>query len=70
MKEWFTLKKKMFKKIVDLEHILLFHKVVFRTLLSVSCQVSAKLGTCTVAGLNGTLVENVHIHPRIYVYYL
>ncbi len=27
------------------------------TLLSVSCQVSAKFGTCTVAGLNGTHVE-------------
>ncbi len=27
------------------------------TLLSVSCQVDAKFGTCTVVGLNGTLVE-------------
>jgi hypothetical protein len=26
-------------------------------LLSVSCQVNAKCGTCTVVGLNGTLVE-------------
>jgi hypothetical protein len=30
---------------------------VGHTTLSGSCQVSAKLGTCTVVGLNGTLVE-------------
>jgi hypothetical protein len=27
------------------------------TLLSVSCQVSAQFSTCTIVGLNGTLVE-------------
>jgi hypothetical protein len=31
--------------------------LVFYSLLSVSCQVTAKFGTCTVMGLNGTLVE-------------
>ncbi len=43
------------------------------TLLSVSCQVRAKFGACTGAGLNGTLVEayiNVHSHPRMYAFYL
>jgi hypothetical protein len=31
--------------------------VASSTLVSVSCQVSAKFATCTVMGLNGTLVE-------------
>jgi hypothetical protein len=28
------------------------------TLLSISCKVSAKFDTCTVVGINGTLVED------------
>jgi hypothetical protein len=37
----------------------------FPSLLTISCQVCAKFGTCTVVGLNGTLVEG-----RMYAFYL
>jgi hypothetical protein len=33
-------------------------KAIPRTLLSDSCQFGAKFGTCTVAGINETLVES------------
>jgi hypothetical protein len=56
MKEWFSLKK-MLKDISDLYHTLLFHRVDLCTLLSVSCQVSDKLGTCIVVGLTGHLLK-------------
>ncbi len=40
------------------------------SLLSVSCQVSAKFGTCTVVGLNGTHVEAKMFTYKVYAYYL
>ncbi len=41
-----------------------------RTLLSDSCELSAKFGTCTVVSVNGTLLEAKMCTFTLYAFYL